>query len=519
MTLLNEDIVMDFYCDLLSQDEILFLKGKKDEREKIMDKINELKEIDKLHDKIELAKDLWKVLFKNAMSFIDPNLKGYDTLFRYFDVFVDFEELIFASDSFYRDHTLHCLWVYFLGEYLFRNPEYQPLFSSFNEANHQANKIVNFYKKFEMPEIFEGIISVADNFQLLEENEESIRCVVALAHDLGYPLKKIAKINKSIGEILPFFSIFKFGEFDFQFDTIQQFYINSFLELMSARFDLTPTEIDLNFTEFDLVQGFFTRLNKIGPQDYEYNINANTEKFNELKQYLKSLGEQEKFILKRVHEVKGMLRKEITRMLRYSNDFETYQHGIMSSFLLIKTLNAFSNMKISYSDPDNIPSYNFSLLPIIDAKLNILQAMADHTSPGFQIRNFNSYSSFLILIDEIEEFSRISRADQFREFVNEFCKSSVTFQDGILKIDFIFDNADIPNLNPEIAFKGKCTRFLNVFDLSNLDEKIRIRFRCIGKIPENKNIYELTIENGSYEITVNNEKQDINDYLRTEEIS
>ncbi|MHA1211837.1 MAG: hypothetical protein ACTSSH_05180, partial [Candidatus Heimdallarchaeota archaeon] len=42
-------------------------------------------------------------------------------LFKYFKEFVEFEELIFASDSFYRDHTLHCLWVYFLGEYLFNN--------------------------------------------------------------------------------------------------------------------------------------------------------------------------------------------------------------------------------------------------------------------------------------------------------------------------------------------------------------------------------------------------------------
>jgi len=45
---------------------------------------------------------LWKVLFEAAMEYIDPNKQRYDDLFKYFDEFVKFEELIFASDSFVR---------------------------------------------------------------------------------------------------------------------------------------------------------------------------------------------------------------------------------------------------------------------------------------------------------------------------------------------------------------------------------------------------------------------------------
>ncbi len=43
---------------------------------------------------------MWKVLFEAEMEYIDPNKQRYDDLFKYFDEFVKFEELIFASDSF-----------------------------------------------------------------------------------------------------------------------------------------------------------------------------------------------------------------------------------------------------------------------------------------------------------------------------------------------------------------------------------------------------------------------------------
>jgi len=43
---------------------------------------------------------MWKGLFEAEMEYIDPNKQRYDDLFKYFDEFVKFEELIFVSDSF-----------------------------------------------------------------------------------------------------------------------------------------------------------------------------------------------------------------------------------------------------------------------------------------------------------------------------------------------------------------------------------------------------------------------------------
>ena len=156
-------------------------------------------------------------------------------------------------------------------------------------------------------------------------------------------------------------------------------------------------------------------------------------------------------------------------------------------------------------------------LPSIFAKLEILKAVANHTS-SYRIQNFNDFSSLLILIDEIEEFSRISRANQFRQYVNEFCSSSISFSDNCLTINFIFDNPNIPDLNPELAFKGKANRFLDLFDISEFQEDLSIKFIVTDKMNTPGRNYELIIEKNNFQILIDNEKKEPSAYLKTYEI-
>jgi len=225
MVQVSENTVMDFFLDLMKKDEIQYLVSKEEEKECITTLIKKLKTTEEIHDKIQIAKELWKTLFEASMVYIDPDKQGYDELFNYFDEFVSFEELIFASDDFYRDHTLHSLWVYFLGEYIFKQSEFEYLLSNFNRNFRQAALISKYYKALEKPTIFGELCAILDRVAGILNYEDAIRCVISLTHDLGYPLKKIAKINSAIGKVLPFFSISSFGEFSFQFETIQQFYI------------------------------------------------------------------------------------------------------------------------------------------------------------------------------------------------------------------------------------------------------------------------------------------------------
>ena len=97
---IDEKTVMRFYLECMDKDEIVFLQGKDELKTSIRKALEALIEESKMNNKIQLAIGLWKNLFEAAMSYISPNKKGYDKIFKYFDSYVEFEELIFASDSF-----------------------------------------------------------------------------------------------------------------------------------------------------------------------------------------------------------------------------------------------------------------------------------------------------------------------------------------------------------------------------------------------------------------------------------
>ena len=94
----------------MKENKVNFLKTQENTKNQISSLLSTLKKPKDLHTRTEIAKQLWKTLFETAIEYISPNEESFDTLFSYFDKFVAFEELIFASDSFYRDHTLHVIW-------------------------------------------------------------------------------------------------------------------------------------------------------------------------------------------------------------------------------------------------------------------------------------------------------------------------------------------------------------------------------------------------------------------------
>jgi len=203
---LNEEIVLNFYLEQIEKDSIEFLMNRNKYKQAIKSLVLELRDEDNMHNKIEISKKLWKILFEAAMSYIDPDKRGYDDLFKFFDKYVNFEELIFASDSFYRDHTLHCLWVYFLGEYIARHNEFNFILENMYKENNRLIKFLNYLEEGNEYDIFTEMISLMKQVLNIKA-DDSIRCISALTHDLGYPIKKISKINTCIKEILPHFSI------------------------------------------------------------------------------------------------------------------------------------------------------------------------------------------------------------------------------------------------------------------------------------------------------------------------
>ena len=495
MNNINEATVLNFYLDEMEKDNIIFLHEKEEYKSQIKESIILVRDEKNPNKRIQSAKILWKTLFEASMSYIDPDKRGYDELFNYFDEYVNFEELIFASDAFYRDHTMHCLWVYFLEEYLKKHEEFDFILESMNSGYNSRTKILSQIEELNLQDKLSELYKIISDSVKDYNNGESIRCVSALTHDLGYPIKKISKINKSISKILPYFSINNFSEFNFEYSNIQDNYIQDFLENLSTYLEASP------YTE---LSGDYSFLAEAVYSDKEGNFSG----FNVDK--IKTFNEEQLNKLTSVFSMKYHLVKDMSMHLRYSSDFETFQHGIMSAFLLMKLLRAFENVNVRYSTYDDLKNASFSGTY---GKKSILTAISDHTSNGYKINSIRNDSAFLALVDELEEFSRISRANQNRQFVSEFCKSNIYIEDGYLNVDFIFDNSSIEGLDPEVSFKGKCNRFLILFDIPDLEENLKIKLRCIGKLPYNDKVYMLEIRRNFANITIDDKEQNIPEYL------
>lgn len=501
--MVNESIVLDYYLQLIDDNKIEFLVGRQAGKDAIVRSIQALRDANSIHKKIEAARDLWKLLFEAAMSFLDANKHGYDSLFTYFDEFVEFEELIFASDSFYRDHTIHSLWVYFLGEYLYRKEEFRPFFHDMFEDYKIAGELVNEFVAAGLVSAQGNVATAVGSLEELHQRQGVIRCITALAHDLGYPLKKIGKINKCISSILPHFSIDSYQEFKFNFTASQQPFIQGFLEFISTDFTLNIIEkLPLKYQQ--AVDSFIS-------------FNPRTQEFALDKAALAKLPQEEFEGLKEYITPRLSLMNCPPKFLRYANDFEHQEHGILSAFLLMKKLWFFRNLRYGYNRPESLSSESMDFYKV-NAAISIVSAVADHTSAGYQITSINNPSALLTFVDELEEFSRISRANQNRQFINQFCKTNLSVDEGWLGIDFIFDNPEIDNLDPEIAFRGRCKRFLSLFDLPNLDKALKIRLRCIGRLPKNSNVYLLELQQNNARIAVNGTEQEISTYIQSRDI-
>lgn len=508
MQIARETEVLDHYLGLIDADRVAFLSNRPAYQESVRLLIVSLRDAPDMHGRIHAAKALWKELFEAAMSSIDPDKRGYDELFSYFDAYVDFEELLFASDAFYRDHTLHCLWVYFLGQWIAKRPEFETFMRNFASAGDDSRMLTGLLQRLtdgqseEIRKAYSPAMNAWSFLDTMARLQDAQVCVAALTHDLDYPLKKIHKINRAIGSILPAFAIRTYDEFSFDFSALQTSFVEQFLRNLCLEFKFSFKFGDAADPDMDrLVQDLVSWDQASG------SLGLDEARYGKLDEKTKlALAGRFSFAVANTYES--------SVYMRYSADFEQYEHGMMSAFLLARTLEAFKSSRTAYTDYAKL-EFSEEDTPLVFVKNNILQAVIDHTSSGYSIRKPDMGSAFLAIVDELEEFSRISRAAQSRQFVNEFCKTVLYSEGGRLCADFVFDNAELPSLDPARSFKGKAKRFLSMFDIRKLAADFSMRLRFIGKVPQCSDVYELEIGAKHARIRKNGETLDIPSFLGT----
>ncbi len=147
------------------------------------------------------------------------NTYGINELEIYFDDFISFETVLYGTDEHYRDHVEHVLQVWGIGIGLLEN---------FN---------------FSLTDKFEIDTSKDFHFQFEENAENKISkselwamwSLMALCHDLGYPIEKTSQINRQAKKIIAHFGNMNFSELNYSFDIFNTFLVDKYLNVISSK--------------------------------------------------------------------------------------------------------------------------------------------------------------------------------------------------------------------------------------------------------------------------------------------
>ena len=215
---LKEERLIGWFYDKLDEGKFEFI----DDKAGLIDLIANFSEEKKRTDKVEYGIRIWEHLFMEALNALGGSTRGVDRLAEKLRVFAEFEELLYGADPWYREHTLHPLYVFVLGEYLMDKSDLD-------------------FKDLSGPH---GAIN---------EEIEASWCIISLAHDLGIPLDRITKIGGSMLKTLK-----KYGEysvqlfsFDFPYPTLK--IVENLIEILSLKYEKMVKKGDkIMFKPYDI---------------------------------------------------------------------------------------------------------------------------------------------------------------------------------------------------------------------------------------------------------------------------
>lgn len=285
-------------------------------------------------------------------TFFDEKSLGVDELSEVFKGFSEFEGMMYgASPQRYRDHVAHSFRVWIIGHTIFKN-----YFGS--KLNACAN----------------------ENLEISEIEWECMWAIVALCHDVGYPLSEIEKVNQRAKDTLKKQGLRPEGNLlHFTFSPQMLPFHETMIKLMSSK----PVSVK-------------------GQKD----------------KYLTHL--QNKYYLK------------------FLKSFDNLNHGIVSALLISASLIYFLESDLSHDDRaylDNNDARQFLI------RREILRAISSHTCQDIYHLRFDTLSFLLYIVDEIQCWGRPT-FEQLTEETEYTEKSSVKvnkFNENAIDIEVILD--------------------------------------------------------------------------------
>lgn len=269
-----------------------------------------------------------------------PVAYGIDKLDEYHERYSAFESLLYGASSYYRDHVFHSVRTWMLGVFCLLKPmeEEKRIFIdqiTIDGCSDDAFKSnINFFEKI------------------------SMWTLVALCHDLGYPLEKSQQIldrtQKMMKEFIPNPSIWN----NFGFSGVQDSINEYIIKFMSTKMVFKKKLAEESEAEEDT--------------------------------YLKNL---------------YLGRVQPKYYLKYTKSLEHFDHGIISSVIIYKMLLYFLESDFNLNDDYE---YKYEDARQFYIRREILRAMASHTCSDIYNIYLTTFSSILFLCDELQEWGRKS---------------------------------------------------------------------------------------------------------------
>lgn len=395
---------------------------------------------------------LWRELMSASLRKIDPNSKGNSKLFGYLDNATKFEDLLYGLEPYYRDHTLHSLWVYLIGMKLMGKGGL--LEKTADELNwYLFNDIEQGRKTYPYPPILRQWANFRkEYFRIqLQGNREAVWCIMALCHDLGYSLSKLDKLNEKVLKVLEYFHVSNFNHVGYSLDIEHQYLVEQFLELMAMDVRIVAGEnyekIEDEFEENPSAKPFFEKGKEVDiwqnplkkvldriPQEMAENDNV----IKLWKMFKKTLGdykESKGHIDDSIDVAKSIEENTLVKCYRDDSTYwrlckalERKEHGILSAYLIYKTLGIFADTSVRGSAEEWGLEDEEVIYNVIRG--DILFAVSQHEFAYAHIDQLGSLAEILILCDELEEFTRLGRQLQSRKYHDTAATTKLTISNA-----------------------------------------------------------------------------------------
>jgi len=356
------------------------------------------------------------------------NAYGIEELQDYFSEFTNFESTLYGADRYYRDHIQHPIRVWLIGLNLLH--EFGAAFRLRVAGQVQCKKAPCADPKWEQFDDLlgrsgegtsgEGVELGKKQPAILLSTAELVAMwtIAALTHDLGYPLEKVERVNDQLERMLNKFGKIGFRRSDFTFQTQHDHLVEHLLRTISS--SVVPSD-----------KNEAPCCTHLRPKYYA----------------------------------------------KFSKSWETFDHGIVSSLILLRSLTFFLETDLSLDESSDLSAEDARQFAV---RSEILHAIAAHTTPKVYHLAANTLPFLLVLCDELQEWDRPNMADLRGGVLSgsakqvTICERSITEKESTLscKIEYKPRASDDQRRHAIRVFKSWHERLRPAAD----DRKRRMKF-------------------------------------------